>query len=1155
MISRTLAVLCLLLSIAPAQEFRGTISGTISDAQDSLIPNVRVVAIELSTRTESQTISDTSGKYVIPFLAPGTYQMTAEARGFKRYQRDRFALEAGDRPVLDIRLEVGEIQQTVTVGGEVPLLETGTGSVGQVLTSQQVEDFPLNGRTPLMLAQLAMGVVGVPTGTGTAGGATPWDTAGPTQLSIGGSAHASSELLIDGAPDNSWNMNVGYNPPQDAVREVRVQSFEADASFGHTGGGTVNQITRSGTNDLHGSAYEFNKVSALAATNFFVNKNGQTKPHSVYNQYGLTAGGPIWLPKIVNWRNKVFWFFAWEGVQNPAPQNTITTVPTAAERNGDFSALLKAGANYQIYDPLTGSLSGTQIARQPFANNVIPANRINSIAQAYLKYYPAPNNPGLKDGLDNFVTSPVGPLGFANEFGRFDFNVSQKHKLFWDMRRTALDPDRAQDYFGNAATGLSLNRRNWGVTLDDVYTFTPTLVSDIRLNWTRFREVYTVNSSGFDPTSLGFPSYMASNSTYLQMPAILFSGTTFNPLNTRASIVYDNPGDSFQIFGILVKFWRSHTFKFGTDVREYRMADFKPNYSTGQFTFSPTWTTGPFSNTGAAPLGQEFASFLLGYPASGEYDVNTSNIAESRYYSVFFQDDWRARSDLSINLGIRFEHETPTTERFDRSVNGYDYSTASPIAAQAMAAYAKNPIPQIPVSQFNVRGGLTFANSQNPDIYQTPSNIFSPRFGFAWTPKFLDGKTVFRGGTAVFAYPIGIDGNQLLNQEGFSQITQYQATSNNFLSPANTLSNPFPNGILQPPGSSLGLSTFLGQSVTFFNPERRNSYSVRWNFGVQHQLPGNTIVEVAYIGNHSVHLPIASLDLNAVPQAYLSKSAARDQATINLLSSSVPNPFAGLLPGAGSLNGSTVPLQQLVVPFPQFPVDGVIMQQSTGGSSYYESLNARLEKRFSNGLSFITNFVWSSLIERITYLNANDPAPEKRISADSRPLRVVTAVTYELPVGKGKLLDLGSRWKDTILGGWVVTAIYTWEQGPPLSWGNVIYNGGDIHLNPRQVNGPAFDVTRFNTVSTQQLASNVRTFDTMFNNLRADGINALNASLAKKFYFTERINLALRLEAFNAPNRPAFDVPNLTPTSTSFGLITAQTINPRQIQLGARLVW
>jgi hypothetical protein len=472
-----------------------------------------------------------------------------------------------------------------------------------------------------------------------------------------------------------------------------------------------------------------------------------------------------------------------------------------------------------------------------------------------------------------------------------------------------------------------------------------------------------------------------------------------------------------------------------------------------------------------------------------------------------------------------------------------------------MAAYAKAPVPQIPAAQFKVPGGLVFPTAANPGIYHTPSKIFSPRFGFAWTPRAFHGSTVIRGGTAVFAYPVGINGNLLLNQQGFSQTTQFQATTNNFLNPAGTLSNPFPNGIQQPPGASLGLGTYLGQAISFFNPNRRNAYSIRWNFGMQRALPGNIALEVAYIGNHSVHLPIAAEQLNAVPQVFLSRSPLRDQAAINLLGGSVANPFAGLLPGSTSLNGSTVALQQLLAPFPQFPLGGVTLQQDTAGGSYFESLNVRVEKRFSKGLSLISNFVWSSLIDRIGYLNPFDEAPEKKISADSRPVRLVTAVTYQLPVGKGRAVALNSRVTNALLGGWVVTGTYTVQPGPPLAWGNLIYYGGNLQLKPRAVDGPAFDTSRFNTVSNQQLANNVRTFPSMFGNLRADGINALNASLAKKFNFDERKHLALRMEAFNAPNRPAFAAPNLTATASSFGLITSQTINPRQVQLGARLVW
>ena len=1138
-----------------AQEFRGSISGAVSDPQGAAIPNVRIAATEASTGAESRTVADASGHYAIPFLAPGTYRVRAEAAGFKRFDKENVRLDVGERPVLDIRMEVGDLQQTVTISAEAPLVESGTASLGQTVTTQQVEDIPLNGRTPLMLAQFSMGVVGVPTGTATAGGATPWDTAGPTMLSIGGAPSGSTELLLDGSPDNSWNMNVAYNPPQDAVRELRIQAFEADAAFGHTGGGVVNHTTKSGTNTFHGSAYEFNKVAALAANNFFTNKASLPKPSMVYNQYGLTAGGPVWVPRAFDGRNKVFWFFAWEGVKNPAPQQTITTVPTAAERTGDLSPLLRISQNYQIFDPLTGAQSGTQIARTPFANNVIPASRLNPIAQAYLKYYPAPNYGNLRDGSNNFAANTTGQLSFSNELGRLDFSVSDRHKLFWSIRHSALDPSSAQDYFNNAATGLTLFRTNWGTTLDDVYSFSPSTVANIRLNWTRFQQRYTNNSVGLDPTTLGFPAYLASNSKLLQMPNVNFSANAFTPLNTRSTLVTNNPGDSFQLFASVSRFQGSQNLKFGIDAREYRMSNFTPGNSTGSFSFGTNWTNGPFSNSGAAPLGQEFAAFLLGFPTAGSYDLSTASTAQSRYYAFFVQDDYRLRRNLTINAGLRFEFETPAAERFNRAVSGFDRTSASPIAAAAMAAYAKSPIPQVPVSQFKVPGGLEFPTASNPDIYHTPSKIFSPRFGFAWTPGAFHGTTVIRGGAAVFAYPIGIDGNLLLNQQGFSQTTQFQATTNNYLSPAGTLSNPFPNGILQPPGSSLGLSTFLGQPIAFFNPNRRNAYSFRWNFGIQRALPGNVALEVAYIGNHSVHLPIASVQLNGVPQAFLSRSPVRDQAAINLLGGSVANPFAGLLPGSSSLNGGSVALQQVLLPFPQFPLNGVTMQQDTAGSSYFESLNARVEKRFSKGFSLIGNFVWSSLIDRLSYLNPFDEAPEKKVSADSRPLRFVTAVTYQLPVGKGRAIALNSRLTNALLGGWVVTGTYTVQPGPPLVWGNLIYYGGDLHLNPRAVDGPAFDTTRFNTVSNQQLASNVRTFSSMFGNLRADGISALNASIAKKFYFDERKHLALRMEAFNAPNRPAFAAPSLNATNSTFGLITSQTINPRQVQLGARLVW
>jgi hypothetical protein len=1135
----------------PAQEFRGAIGGNVTDPQLASVANVSIVATEMQTGTKSRARSDASGIYTIPFLTPGNYEISAEAPGFKRFVQEKVALDAGAHLVLDIHLTVGDLKESVNVSAEAPILETANGSVAQAITASQVEDFALNGRTPFMLAQLAVGVVATPSGTGAAGAVHPYDTSGPTAFSAGGAPSGQNELLVDGSPDQSFSLGVAYNPPVDAVLEVHMRGFQSDAAFGHTGGGTANQITKSGTNDVHGSLYEFNQVTALQANAFFVNKAGQPRAIDHYNQYGLTAGGPLVVPKLFNGRNKVFWFFAWEGLKSPNLGPVTTTVPTAAERKGDFSALLAVGSQYQIYDPLSGAVSGSQIARQPFPGNVIPSNRLSPIAQSYLQFYPQPNTVGRNDGLNNYYANPDGKNDFSNEFGRMDFNLSPRQKLFWDIRTTDFSQTDSF-YFNNIGIGDILNRVNWGSTLDDVYTFGPTLFADVRLNWSRFVEDYVNPAAGFDPTTLGYPAYLAASAEVLQMPSVSFSGSAFQSLGNRTTW-YHMPSDSFQIFGDLVKVHGSHTLKFGVDLREYRMSRFAPGNATGTFSFGTNWTNGPFSNSAAAPIGQEFAAFLLGLPSSGSYDLNTYGQTQSKYFAPFLQDDWRVNSNLSINLGIRFEYETPSNEKYGRTVDGFDTTDASPIAAAATAAYAKNPIPQIPVGQFNVLGGLQFASPQNPAAYQTESHIFSPRVGFAWTPSALHGKTVIRGGMGVFVYPIGINGGLALNQSGFSQTTQMVVTNNNYLSPAGTLANPFPNGFQQPAGSSLGLGTFLGQSVTFFNPHVHNPYSIRWNFGIQRQLSNDMVLEVAYIGNHSVHLPVSSTSLDGIPQADLATGWVRNQQVINSLSSTVANPFAGLLPGSSSLNGSTVALSALLPPFPQF--SGVTEQDNGAGSGYYQSLNVRLQKRISHGLSLTSNFVWNSFIERLIYLNAFDPAPEKVASTSSRPLRYIAAATYSLPVGKGRAIDFGSTWKNGLLGGWVVTGIYTWQLGAPLSWGNVIYYGGGIHLDARQVNGPAFDITQFNTVSAQQVANNVRTFQTTFGNLRADGINSLNASLLKEYHFSERRYLQLRLEAFNAFNRPAFAAPNLTPTSSAFGLITATTISPRTVQLGGRLVW
>src|SRR6266567_7262886 len=754
-------------------------------------------------RREIGTVSEASGAYTIPFLAPGEYEIAAEAPGFKRSVRQGLKLGMGEHPVIEIRLEVGAVSEVVTVTADSPLIESANGSVGQVITSEEVEDFPVNGRTPLMLGQLALGVIStVEPGVQVR----PFDNNTPASFSLGGASSGTNELLYNGAPNAAFTNQIAYSPPQDAVMQVRVNAFESDASFGHTGGGTANQITKQGTNAFHGSLYEFNQVSALAANQFFYNKAGIARPAYRYNQYGISASGPLWIPKLFNGKNKVFWLFAWEGLRDSDPANSpretsnpvnFATVPTNAERQGDFSALLKAnkpGTDYTIYDPATGVVSGSRVARTPFPNNVIPSNRLNPVALKYLQYYPQPNTAGQINGFQNYIVDVVDSNGYDNELSRVDFNLSDKNKLSADFRHSyRLSGTRAggqNNYLGTLGTGGFLHRKNQGAALDDVYTVSPTVVMDIRANWTRFFQDHTSPSDGLDPSTLGFPAYIGASSEAVLLPRIVINSTTvtagsaatFQSLGVNSND--RNTYDIFQLFGDVITMRGNHTLKTGVDIRDYRWSAFTFGNSAGSYTFNSSWTNGPLNNAAAAPLGQDFASFLMGLPSSGQIDLNSQSTAGSKYAAFFVQDDWRARSNLTFNLGLRLEHETPTVERFNRAVNGFEPAAQNPVSTAAAAAYAANPVvPQIPASQFRGLGGLTFADTGNRDLYHTGSVFFSPRFGFAWVPRALGSKTVIRGGIGVFVVPIVINGNGEtsgstgLNQEGYSQTTQFVATN------------------------------------------------------------------------------------------------------------------------------------------------------------------------------------------------------------------------------------------------------------------------------------------------------------------------------------------------------------------------------------------
>lgn len=1123
-----------------AQEFRSTLSGRVTDPSGAAVPEAKVIATESNTGAKSEMNTGGDGEYTLPFLAPGSYSLSVEAKGFKKFTQTGLTIGTNQRIAQDVVLQIGSQTESVTVEADVALLSTATASVGQVITSSQIESMPMNGRTPLTLAQLAFGVSPGSDPRFTR----PFDNAGPSGFSMGGGQNQTNELLLDGAPDMTRNRRVAFNPPVDAVAEVKVEAFQPDAAYGNTAGGTVNVVMKGGTNDFHGSLYEFNQVSRLKATPFFTNAAGQRKPVTRFNQYGFSAGGPIFIPKLIDGRNKLFFFMTYEGIRQSEPEPTFSTVATDAQKRGDFSALGATGIT--IFDPNTGVLNNGIVTRQPFAGNIIPSARISRIGTNILSYVPAPNAAGTARGENNRFDNAVRSDVFSSWMGRADWNISDRHKLFFNMRFNDRIENRG-NRFANIITGNNLSRVNWGALLDDVYTISPTFLANTRFSWNRFIEGNTRSSDNFDFLSLGLPAYMGANSTKRVFPRIDFANfTDFGDSGGDST-----PFDTFQFFETLTRIAGKHTLKFGADIRKQIESSNSYGNSSGLFNFNTEWTRAA-SNAAAAPIGQDLAALLLGLPTAGQFQINATRTQQSYYYAFFLQDDWRARNNLSFNLGLRYETETGTTERFNRTLAGFDPNGAMSISNAAEAAYRANPTAWIPAGEFRARGGVYYAQPGSRTVYDPYRSNFSPRFGFSWTPSKLGSGTVIRGGIGLF---VGTYGTFGIQQPGFSRQTDLVAAAGGVYStPVGTLADPYPTGILRPVGNALGVDTFAGQNITYAERKLASPTTWRWNFNIQRAVGKNGVFEIGYIGSDAVRIP-ENRDINYVPYQFLSTSPTRDQTRITALSAAVANPFRNLLPGT-SLNGATTAMGNLLRPYPQFNGNnGVRVAAQGNGYSKFHMLQMRFERRFSNGLQFLTNYQWSKMMEATNRLYTAAPELQYRIAGEDRPHRIVFSGSYELPFGRGKkFLTNANGFTHRVVTGWQLNTIYTRQSGSPVEWGNVIYNGGDLNWQGRNL--PAvFDIARFDRVAANQLDQNVRTFMQSYPSYRADGVNNIDISVIKNIPIVERLRLQFRAESFNAFNRTQFNGPELNPTNQNFGRITSAANLPRTYQLALRLAW
>jgi hypothetical protein len=1188
---------------ALAQEFRGTISGVVTDSSGAVVPEADVSAREASTGTESHVKTDSAGQFVIPFLLPGTYSMTVERTGFQTVVQTGIVLEAQGHPIVNIALRAGAVNQTVTVTAAPELLDLANASVGSVIPTRSVADLPINGRTPTTLTELAPGVIT----TAAPELIHPFDNNAGNEWSIGGTPNQVSEVLLDGAPDLTLLGALAYAPTEDSVSEVSIRPFDTDASFGHTIGGVINQVTKSGGNQLHGTVYEFGQVSTFNANTYFDDRNGLPVPGFHYNQYGVTAGGPIWVPKIYNGRDKLFWFFAWEGLRDETPATTTDTVPTTAEESGDFSQTLAASSSNQLYNPFTPTVSGGNVTRTAIPNNDLTTLGVpfNPIALNYLKLFPAPNaTSGVgADGANNYVSNAPSTDTYNNEFGRVDYDASARDHVFIDIRHNRRYQVK-NNYFFNGATGTTLLRANWGSTLDNVFTLNPSTFFDVRLNFLNFNEIHGTPAQAYNPVGLGFPSYMNSSSEHLQLPYINFntggscgSFTSYQCLGDTGSAL--DPTTSYQFFADMVKLIGRHSLKIGFDGRQYRISIQNFDDSSGSFTFNSSWvnsgTKGGVSNI----FGGDLASFMLGLPSSGEYDLEARSNYHSYYTGSFVQDDWRVSDRLTLNLGLRFDIDTPFEERYGVTVNGFNPTAAINYVTQPAfsGATVSSNGESWSAASINTLGGLTFPGSHNGAVYATNSGFLSPRFGFSYG---IDPNTVVRGGFGVFVQPETLtnlnaqgtySSSAYSNSEGFSASTLYLATTNNYQSAATTLSNPFPSGFLPPAGSSQGASTFVGQSITFLAPSQHDPYSERWDLNVQRSLSQRSMLEVIYVGNHAVHLPIEQQNLNAVPVQYLSTNPWENVDMKNAYGTSEPNPFQNTLPSVNGVANSTsvntsskVAFSNLIVPYPQFGTNTVYVENQTRGQSWFNSGIVHFEQRAAHGLTATANYSFSKLIEQDTFLNDEDAIPTRRISPFDHVHHFTAGATYNLPFGQGTAFSFGgSRLWNEIAGGWVLNGIYQFQTGAPIEF------SADIPLQPnttlRQISDhprntspvgsstPALSTNLFVTGNTTSCSANpcdgssfingqffdhLRTLPQTLSWVRQDGYNNLDASILKNFRFTESAFLQLRFETFNTLNHPVFSAPNVSSaTSSSFGYITSTTSNslPRQIQLGGRIVF
>jgi hypothetical protein len=1173
-----LAIAAITASPATAQEFRATIRGQIMDSSQSAVPGATATALNQDTGESATAVSNNDGNYTIPFLRPGTYTLTVELAGFQKYTRKDMRLEVGQTAVINVPLAVGSLSEAVTVSAESPLLETSKADRGTVIDSHRIAELPLQSRSPMALTTLVAGV----TYNAQAIYLRPFDNGALADFSMNGGQNRNNEFLLDGAPNNAnqGGNNIAYVPPAEAVAEFKVSTNSYDAQYGRTAGGVVNMSLKSGTNSFHGVGYDFMRRKALAANSFLLNSRNAPKTDQYIDQYGFSVDGPIF-------KNKTFFLFTGEKYREgtPAPQNS--TVPTPAMKLGDFSGLVDAqGRQIVIYDPATGRDVNGVWTRNPFPGNVIPADRISATARAIMQYYPDPNytTAGAAPWQNNLdYPEHFNKDLFWNWVGKVDHNFGRNDRAFFrwgenernEVRNTtAIRSGPAQD------GQLPLWRANRALVGDWVHVFGPGSVFNVRAGYTYFLEwSYSQDALGFDSSAF-WPAGLVS-----QMPSRAINGI-FPRIEVEQFVNLSrgsapNRNRNYTVQPNVSMNRGSHNIRSGLDLRWTNVFNENYNNSGGIVTFNRAFTRSTINSTNELE-GNAFASFLLGAPNGGQVDVNPKPHYEWFFAAPWIQDDWRVNDKLTLNLGFRWDFNGAVSEANNMLNYAFDPTLVNPVSARVVQ---------------QVMGGIRFAGVDGAP--KTPwkydKNNYQFRTGMAYS---LNDKTVIRAGWGkYFLNPT----SQSFNN-GFGLSTPIISSNDGGRTPTYALANPWPNGIQDPPGSSLGPLTFLGRGPSSSNPNFVVPSVHQFSAGIQRELPWRVSLEVTYAGSRSNDIEGNFGGVNEPSAEFQRQCDVTQGGSRSFCDALLPNPFFGVpgFEGTTRFTNPTLSRFELNRPFPAF--SGFSQNQQNLGRMWYDSMQFVANKRWARGVTINASYTW---VPRWTEEGANTTTNIGNAYVDEvsllknrgpyfshRKHRLTASGVWELPWKRNEKSVLGY-----LLGGWSIAPMLVFQTGQPWDMpGNVDLAPGvdleNVSLGAQKVNvstpngevGVIYGVKpcvgqRNNTTGVYTLlsvstaygctepfflireANQRRTAMFRYDEFRRPSFWQVDMNFAKTTPIARNMRFQIRLEAFNVFNSPMYDERNYNQTtgSADFGRInrnaTGQSNFQRFVQLGFRFLW